>query len=115
MDVERIPFHVVGKTITISGDDSTLSAQPFLAAFVDIPSQEELDILLERFSTFVGMEPLVSHMNKLFLAMQRVPVDVTDDLQQNFITCIPYETSDETIEAIMRLKNYTTIQTEKLV
>ena len=65
-DVENIHFLKLGGTVTILGDDSMLSVQTLLATFVDVSSREELDVLLECFTTFTNMEPLASHMNKLF-------------------------------------------------
>lgn len=76
-DVESILFHGLGKMITISGDDSTPSAQTLSAAHVDLLNQEELDFLLECFITFTNMKPLASHMNELFPMLERIPMDVT--------------------------------------
>ena len=101
--------------ITISGDDSTPSAHTPPTAPIDVPNWEELDIHLERFPTFTNMEPPISHMNELFPIMERVPVDVTADPQQNRMASIPHGTSSETIEAIMRLKDYSAMQIVEVV
>lgn len=69
-DVESILFHGVRETVSISGNDSTPSTQPPLNASIDFHSREELDVLLERFSTFVDMEPLLANMSELFPIMQ---------------------------------------------
>lgn len=114
-DVENILFHGVRETITISGDDSTPSTQPPLNASADVHSREELDVLLEHFSTFVDMEPLMANMSKLFPIMQQIPINVTNDPQQNFFARIPYGTLYETIKVIMHLKDYLTMQTVELV
>ena len=105
-DTENIHFHGLGETVTIFGDDSTLSAHILPITPVDEPNWEALDVLLERFPTFTNMEPLASHMNKLFPIMERVPVDVTTDPQQNFMACVLHGTSSETIEVIIHLKDY---------
>ena len=42
-------------------------------------------------------------------------MDVTDDPQQNFMARIPHGTSNETMEAIMRLKDYSTMQAVEVV
>ena len=55
-------------------------AQRLLAISVDVPNWEELNVLLERFPTFVNMEPLTYHMNELFSVMERIPMDVSIDL-----------------------------------
>ena len=55
-------------------------AQRLLAISVDVANWEELNVLLERFPTFVNMEPLTSHMNELFSVMERIPMDVSIDL-----------------------------------
>lgn len=81
-DVESIPFHGLRKMVTISGDDSTSNAQPPPTAHVDVSSREELDILLERFPTFIDIESPKSHMNELFPVLERIPVDVTANPQQ---------------------------------
>ena len=104
--MKGISFNSLGETVTISGDESILSAQPPLVAFIDITSQEELDVLLEHFPTFISMESLMSYMNKLFLMMDKIPVDVIGDPQQNFMARVLQGTSNETIEAIMHLKDY---------
>ncbi|KAJ9705779.1 hypothetical protein PVL29_003738 [Vitis rotundifolia] len=105
-NVESISFHGIGETITISGNNSTPSTQPSSNASIDVHSRDELDVLLKRFSTCVDMEPLVANMSELFLVMQQIPIDVTSDPQQNFFARIPYGTLDETVEAIMHLKDY---------
>ena len=105
-EAKNIPFHGLGETVTIFGDDSTLSAHILPITPVDEPNWEALDVLLERFPTFTNMEPLASHMNKLFPIMERVPVDVTTDPQQNFMACVLHGTSSETIEVIIHLKDY---------
>ncbi|KAL6327907.1 hypothetical protein AAG906_027315 [Vitis piasezkii] len=56
-DVESIHFHGLKETVTISGDNSMPSVQTLLIALVDVPSREELDILLERFPIFTNMDP----------------------------------------------------------
>lgn len=71
MDVESITFHGLGKTITISSDDSTPNAQSSSVVLTDVLSQEELNVLLERFPTF--------HMNELFSVLERIPVDLTTE------------------------------------
>ncbi|KAJ9678913.1 hypothetical protein PVL29_020960 [Vitis rotundifolia] len=77
--VESIPFHKLREKVTISGNDFTPNTQLPSAAHVDAPSQEELDILLKRFPIFINMELPLSHMNKLFLVLERILVDVTAD------------------------------------
>ena len=59
--MESIPFHGLGETITIYGDDSMPNAHTPSAAPVNVPNQEELDIILEHFPTFTNMEPPTSH------------------------------------------------------
>ncbi|WJZ85640.1 hypothetical protein VitviT2T_005162 [Vitis vinifera] len=82
-DVESIPFHGLGEKVTISGDDFTASAHTLLTAPIDVPSREELDVLLEH-------------------------------PQQNFMARVPHGASRETIEAIIRLKDYSTMQTAEI-
>lgn len=113
--MESIHFHELGKTITISGDDSTSNAHTPSAALVDVPSREELDVLLDHFSTFTNMEPPASHMNKIFPIMEQVLVDMIADPQQNFMARVSHGTSSETIETIIRLKDYSAIQTTEVV
>lgn len=114
-DMESIPFHGLEETITILEDGSMPSVQTLSATLVDVPSREELDVLLKRFPTFTNMEPLTSHMNELFPILKRIPMDVTVDPQQNFMAHVPHGTTEETIEAIMHLKDYTTMQTTEMV
>lgn len=95
--MENISFHGIEETFTISSDSSTPSTQPPLNAFTDVPSWEELDVLLEHFPTFVDMEPLVANISELFPAMQRILVGITSDPQQNFFARNLYGTLDETI------------------
>lgn len=94
---------------TISSDDSTPSAHTPPTAHVDVPSWEKLDVLLEQFPTFTNIEPPTSHMNELFLILERIPMDVIVDPQQNFMASVLHGTIYEIIEAIMRLKDYTTM------
>ena len=42
-------------------------------------------------------------------------MDVTAGPQQNFMARVPHGTISETIEAIMRLKDYSAMQTAKVV
>lgn len=79
MDMESILFHGQGETMTISRDDSTLSAQPPPTSPIDVPNREKLDVLLEHFPTFTNMEPSAFHTNELFLVLERIPVDVIVD------------------------------------
>ncbi|KAL6330640.1 hypothetical protein AAG906_003251 [Vitis piasezkii] len=101
-----IPFHGLGETVTISGDDSTPNVHSLSTALIGMPSWEELDVFLERFPTFTNMELPISHMNELFPIMKRVPMDMTVNPQQNFMARVLHETLSETIEAIMHLKDY---------
>ena len=80
-----------------------------------MPSRNELDELLEHFPTFIDMEPLASNMSKIFPTTQQILVDVVGDPKKNFIAWVQYGTSNETIEAIMRLKKYSIMQTVELV
>lgn len=48
-------------------------------------------------------------MNELFLILERIPMDVIVDPQQNFMASVLHGTIYEIIEAIMRLKDYTTM------
>lgn len=80
MDVESIAFHGLGKTITISSDDSTPSAQSSLVVPIDVLSREELNVMLERFPIFIEMKPPTFHMNELFSVLERIPVDVIIEL-----------------------------------
>ena len=57
----------------------------------------------------------MSYMNKLFLMMDKVPVDVIGDPQQNFMARVLQGTSNETIEAIMHLKDYISMQIMEVV
>ena len=114
-DMENIPFHGLGETVTIFGDDSTPSAHTPLVAPTDVSRWEEMDVFLEYFPTYTNIEPPTSHINELFLIMERVPVDVITDPQQNFMTRVPYGTSNKTIKAIMRLKDYLAMQTAEVV
>ena len=54
-------------------------------------------------------------MNELFPIMERVLVDVTIDLQQNFMAHVPHGTSGKTIEVIMCLKDYLAMQIEEVI
>lgn len=56
VDVESILFHRLGEMVTITNNDSTPSTQHPPIAPTDVPSQEELDVLLERF-------PILSNMS----------------------------------------------------
>lgn len=114
-NVENIPFHGLEEKVTILGDDSMPSEQTSSVAHIDVPSQEELDIFLEHFSIFTNMKPPTSHMNGIFLILGRILVDVTTDPQKNFMAHVSHGTTDETIKAIMHLKDYTTMQTVKVV
>ena len=101
-----IPFHRLGETVTISGDDSTPNVHSLSVALIDVPSREELDVFLERFPTFTNMELPISHMNELFPIMKLVPMDMTVNPQQNFMARFLHWTLSETIEVIMHLKDY---------
>lgn len=72
MDVENIAFHGLEKTITISSDDSTPSAQSLLVVPTDVLSREELNVMLECFLTFIEMKPPIFHMNELFSVLKRI-------------------------------------------
>lgn len=65
--------------MTISGGEVTPSTQLPLGASTDVPSLEEINELLKRFSTFINIDPLVSNMNDLFLATQWIPIDMDDN------------------------------------
>lgn len=114
-DMESIPFHGLGEIVNISGDDSMPSVHTPLVAPVNVLSQEELDVLLKHFPTFTNMEPPVSYMKELFPIMKWVLVDVTADLQQNFMAHVPHGTSGKTMEVIMQLKDYSAMQMAKVV
>lgn len=109
MNVKSILFHGLGETITISSDDFTPSTQPLPAAPTNVPSKEELDILLEHFPIFTEMELPAFYMNELFSIMERILIDVNIDPSYNFMARVLHRTIDATIEAIMRLEDYMTI------
>lgn len=54
-------------------------------------------------------------MRVLFLAMQRIPVEVDEDPSQSFMTQILYGTPDIAITHIIRMKDYTTFEATELV
>ena len=70
---------MLGEKVTISGDDFMPCARTLLIAPIDVPSQEELNVLLERFPIFTNMEPIASLLNELFPIMRQIPVDVIVD------------------------------------
>ena len=61
------------------------------------------------------MELPASYMNEFFPIMERIPINITIDPSQSFMACVLHETTDVTIEAIMRLEDYMTMQTVKVV
>lgn len=101
---KRSPYQVMTPRLT----------QPLPIAHADVPSREELEVFLERFCTFTNMEPPKSHMNELFPVLKRILVDVTVDPHRTS-WLFPHGSTHKTIEAIMRLKDYTTMQTAKMV
>lgn len=56
------------------------------------------------------MELPTFYMNELFSIMERISIDVNIDPSYNFMARVLYGTIDVTIEAIMRLEDYMTIQ-----
>ena len=61
------------------------------------------------------MELPASYMNEFFPIMERIPLDITIDPSQSFMARVLHETTDATIEAIMRLEDYMTMQTVEVV
>lgn len=115
VNVKSILFHGLGETITISSDDFIPSTQPLPTSPTDVPSQEELDILLEHFPTFTEMKLPVFYMNELFSIIERILIDVNIDLSYSFMARVLHGTIDATIEAIMRLEDYITIRMIEVV
>lgn len=70
---------------------------------------------MEHFPTFMEIELPASYMNEFFPIMERIPINITIDPSQSFMACVLHETTDVTIEAIMRLEDYMTMQTVKVV
>lgn len=54
-------------------------------------------------------------MNDLFMVLEMIPVHVTIDSSHNFMAHVSHRTINTTIEVVMRLKDYTTMQTVKMV
>ncbi|KAJ9697226.1 hypothetical protein PVL29_009139 [Vitis rotundifolia] len=84
--MESIHFHELGEMVTISSDDSMLSAYTPPTAPIDVLSREELDVFLEHFPTFTNMKPPTSHMNELIPILERIPVDVTAKFHGSCLT-----------------------------
>lgn len=80
-----------------------------------MPSREELDELLEHFPMFIEMESSASNMSELFPTMQHISMEIASDPKKNFIARVPYGTWNETIEVIMRMKEYSVMQTTEFV
>ncbi|KAL6345545.1 hypothetical protein AAG906_017272 [Vitis piasezkii] len=66
---EEISFYCTKEPVTILGG-VVLNSQgpPIVVAHIDVSGREKLDELLNRFPTFIDMEPLVSNMNDIFRA-----------------------------------------------
>lgn len=79
VNAESISFHNIGETISISSDDSTLSVQHPPVVIANVPSREELDVLLKRFPTLIDMESPASNMSELLSVTQWILVDVAKD------------------------------------
>lgn len=54
-------------------------------------------------------------MRVLFLAMQRIPVEVDEDPSQSFMAQILYGTPNIAITHIIHMKDYTTFEATELV
>ena len=54
-------------------------------------------------------------MGVLFLATQRIPVEIESNLNQSFIAWLPFGTLDTTISRIMPMQDYTTFETTEVV
>ena len=54
-------------------------------------------------------------MNELFLVLERIPIHVIVDSSHNFMAHVPHGTTNATIEVVICLKDYTTMQTMEVV
>lgn len=88
-------------------------APPIVIAIANVPSR--LDELLKHFPIFTDMEPLMSNMNDLFSTTQQILEEVDSNLEQSFITRIYFGILNNTIKAIMHMKEYIAMQTAEVV
>lgn len=63
---EEISFYCTKEPMTILGEVLNSQGPSIVVAHIDVSDQEKLDELLNRFPTFIDMEPPVSNMNDIF-------------------------------------------------
>ena len=109
----RKPFIVLGNINEDSFECPNPS--PHHPKSIYIPSWEEVFKVLRRIFSFTEMEPLVQNMEALFLATQRIPIEVDEDPSQYFMAWLLYGIADIAIAHIIHMQDYIAFETTKVV
>lgn len=116
--VDDISYHEMRKPFIVSGNISEDSFQCLNSSFLHpkptyVPSREEVSELLSCIPFFIEKETLVQDTRVLFLATQRIPIEVDEDPNQSFMTRLPYGSPNTAIGTIIHMKDYTTFKQQK--
>ena len=75
-----------------------------------VPSREKIAELMRQILSFIEREIPIQDMRVLFPAIQRIPVEIDNDLDRFFTVRLSYNTSDTTISRIMPMRDYTAFE-----
>ncbi|KAJ9687146.1 hypothetical protein PVL29_015842 [Vitis rotundifolia] len=109
----RKPF-VVPENISEESFECLHSCHPHLKTTY-IPNRQEVSKLLSRIPSFTENEPPVPNIGVLFPTTHQILVEVDENPSQSFMARLPYSTPNTTIVYILHMKNYTAIESKKMV
>ena len=75
-----------------------------------VPSREKIAELMRQILSFIEREIPVQDMRVLFPAIQRILVEIDNDLDRFFTVHLSYNTSDTAISRIMPMWDYTSFE-----
>ena len=115
-----ISYHKTRKPVTVLENISEesfecLNSSPPRPKLTYVLSWEKISKLLSCIPFFIEREPLVWNMGVLFLATQRILVEVDKDPSQSFMARLSYDTPNTAIVYIIYMQNYTTFETIEMV
>lgn len=118
--VGDIPYREMRKPFVFSRSISEksfecLNPSPPCPKPVYVSNQKKVSKFLSRIPSFIENKPPVHDIGVFFSTMQRILIEVDEDLNWSFMIQLPHDTLDTTIAHIMHMKNYIAFEKMEVV
>ena len=80
-----------------------------------IPNRDEVVEFLRQISSLIERETPIQDMRVFFPAIQRILIEIKNDLDRSSMVCLSYGTPDTAISRIMPMLDYTTFKMAEVV